>query len=271
MRYAVLADIHGNLEALRAALAEARRRGAPELLVLGDLVGYGPEPNGCVELVAELDATCVRGNHDLIALGRLSDERCIPLARESLRWTREVLRPEASRFLERLPLRARAQGGVVLAHGSLDDPESYTASPQDAAAQLARLAEVDPGARFLLLGHTHRPLALSAMRGWSATSGAISLAGGDRAVLNPGSVGQSREWRARVRLLILDTEHDTAEFVAVSYDDERSRAALRRSGLSERGVHLRPSAPRYLARAARARVQARRLRRRGVPASLPGP
>ena len=88
MRYGVLADIHGNLHALRAALGALGREGVDRYLIAGDLVGYGPNPNECVELVAGLDAVCVAGNHDLIALDRLSDERCPELARQSLRWTR---------------------------------------------------------------------------------------------------------------------------------------------------------------------------------------
>ena len=93
MRFAILSDIHGNLPALEAALELFARAGVDRYLCAGDLVGYGPFPNECVERIAELGAVCVAGNHDLIALGRLSDDRCIPLARNSLRWTREVLTP----------------------------------------------------------------------------------------------------------------------------------------------------------------------------------
>src|SRR2546427_11361968 len=134
MRYGVLADIHGNLYALRAGLEELRRRGVDRWLVAGDLVGYGPNPNECVELVAGLDAICVAGNHDLIALGRLSDERCIPLAQTSLRWTRGVLGNDARAFLAGLPERASVPGGVTLAHGSLDNPQDYTVTPRQASA-----------------------------------------------------------------------------------------------------------------------------------------
>src|SRR6059036_2321500 len=112
MRYAVLSDIHGNLAELEAALAYFRRVGVDGYLCAGDLVGYGPEPNECVTAVASLDAVCVAGNHDLIALGELSKERCIPLARRSLEWTRKALRGDVREYLAGLPRRARAEGGV---------------------------------------------------------------------------------------------------------------------------------------------------------------
>ena len=146
MRYGVLADIHGNLHALRAALSALGREGVDRYLIAGDLVGYGPNPNECVELVAGLDAVCVAGNHDLIALDRLSDERCPELARRSLRWTRTVLTDETRAFLASLPLRATAPGGIVMAHGSLDDPQEYTRRPQQAVPQLTSLSQ-DGGGR----------------------------------------------------------------------------------------------------------------------------
>ena len=139
MRYAVLADIHGNLHALDAVLAALKDAEVDGYLVAGDLVGYGPFPNECVERVAELDAACVAGNHDLIVLGQLSDERCIPLARTSLAWTRDVLRDDARAYLERLP-RVVDTGRVVMTHGSLDDPSEYTRTPEQAVTQLGRLA-----------------------------------------------------------------------------------------------------------------------------------
>ena len=121
MRYGVIADVHGNLDALRAVLRAIDREGVDRHLVAGDLVGYGPYPNECVAAVAELSAICVAGNHDLIALGALSDERCIELARRSLTWTRRVLGADERAFLAALPRVDTAPGGVRMAHGSLDE------------------------------------------------------------------------------------------------------------------------------------------------------
>jgi predicted phosphodiesterase len=243
MRYGVLADIHGNLHALRAALSALGREGVDRYLIAGDLVGYGPNPNECVELVAGLDAVCVAGNHDLIALDLLSDDRCPELARRSLRWTRSVLTDEARAFLASLPLRATAPGGIVMAHGSLDDPQEYTRRPQEAVSQLTKLSQDGRDAHILILGHTHRSWAFALSSGAMPTRKPISVQGGDPVLLNPGGVGQSRSWelRARARFLMLDLEPGLATFFVIPYELDLCRAALKRAGLSPRSCHIRPS------------------------------
>jgi predicted phosphodiesterase len=243
MRYGVLADIHGNLHALRAALSALGREGVDRYLIAGDLVGYGPNPNECVEVVAGLGAVCVAGNHDLIALDRLTDERCPELARRSLHWTRSVLNDEARAFLASLPLRATAPGGIVMAHGSLDDPQEYTRRPEQAAPQLTRLSQDGWDAHILVLGHTHRPWAFALSSGAMPTRKPISVQGGNPVLLNPGGAGQSRSWelRARARFLLLDLGPGLATFFAIPYDLDLCRAALKRAGLSPRSCHIRPS------------------------------
>jgi predicted phosphodiesterase len=258
MRYGVLADIHGNLHALEATLRALRPERVDGYLVAGDLVGYGPFPNECVDLVRELGAVCVAGNHDLIALGRLSDRRCIRIARESLAWTRRVLREDALAYLETLPLRAEAEGGVVIAHGSLDDPEQYVTRPEQKAEQLERLKAEHPDARVLLLGHTHRARAWNEQRGALSARGRAPLALGAQAwLLNPGAVGQSRELRARARFLVLDLARGQATFHAIRYDSGGCRRALRRNGLPPRAYHLRPSPVRALSRRVRRALRGR--------------
>jgi len=250
MRYGLIADVHGNLDALRAVLHALGHEGVERYLVAGDLVGYGPYPNECVKAVAELDAACVAGNHDLIALGELSDRRCIELARRSLAWTRDVLGGDERAFLAALPRTVSAPGGVVMAHGSLDDPQEYTATSKQALAQLAQVEE--SGAGVLVLGHTHRPLAFARRAGWLQARGSAGLPPADSVLLNPGAVGQSRELRVRARYAVLDLDARKARFVAIPYDVGACRSALRRVGLSPRSCHLRPSVPRAAARAVRA-------------------
>jgi predicted phosphodiesterase len=250
MRYGVIADVHGNLDALRAVLHAVDRNGVDGYLVAGDLVGYGPYPNECVAAVAELPATCVAGNHDLIALGILSDHRCIELARRSLRWTKQVLGADERAFLAALPRVATARGGVVIAHGSIDDPMEYTTTSRQALAQLAQVQDGD-GARVLVLGHTHRPLAFGRRAGWLHTRGSTPLPADDAVLVNPGAVGQSRELRVRARFAVLDLDGREARFSAIPYDVDACRAALRRAGLSPRSCWLRPTLPRAAARAVR--------------------
>jgi len=262
MRYALLADVHGNLDALRAVRRAVDEQGVDGYLFAGDLVGYGPYPNECIAAMAELGATCVVGNHDLIALGHLSDDRCIPLAQRSLHWTSRVLGAGERAFLEALPRRVTVPGGVVMAHGALDDPQEYTTTEPQAGAQLARIVEED-GADVLVLGHTHRPMAFARRARWLAVGGATALPAGDAVLINPGAVGQSRELRVRTRFAILDVDAREVRFAAIPYDVGACRDALRRVGLSPQSCHLRPSVPRAAARAMRASVRRRQAALRG--------
>jgi predicted phosphodiesterase len=242
MRYGVIADVHANLPALEAVLAALGELGVDAYACAGDLVGYGPQPNECVDAIRRLGATCVAGNHDLIALGALSDDRCERLARRSLQWTRTVLDETSREFLSGLPGRAELDGGVVLAHGSLDDPQDYILRVDQAAAELAQLAQTHASAQVLVLGHTHRPFASDGLRPSPRFSSRSSVALGDhsRWLLNPGSVGQSREPRIRARFLVLDVERREASFYAVRYDVRRTRALLRRKRLPPGSIHLAP-------------------------------
>jgi predicted phosphodiesterase len=258
LRYAVISDIHGNLHALEAALRVLSKAGVDEYLCAGDLVGYGPLPNECVAAVAELGARCVAGNHDLIALGRLSDERCSRLARDSLRWTSGELSDVSRAFLERLPGTLVAPGGVVVGHGSLDDARIYVREPHERLAQLRALEQRDPAARLLVLGHTHSPVAEGQRRGTlrPLRDGSVSLAPDERCLLNPGSVGQSRQRTARAQFMVVDLERSDAQFHAVPYDVAGCRRALRRQGLDPSSHHSKPRPLRDRARAVR-RVIAR--------------
>lgn len=239
MRYGVIGDIHANLPALRVALAELERAEVDRVLCTGDLVGYGPHPNECVEAVAALDAVSVIGNHGLIVLDRLSDNRCIPLARASLRWTRSVLTAEAREFLATLPLVATTADGIVVAHGSLHDVQEYVTSGAQAARELETLRGEHPSARCLVLGHTHRHAAFDATgEPLRPDAGGVLRLPAAPVLLNPGAVGQSRELLARVRLLVLDLDEGTASFRALRYDIDSCRRDLRARGLSAHGCHL---------------------------------
>lgn len=236
MRYGILADIHANLHALRAVLADFEQRGLDRYLVVGDLVGYGPYPNECVELVAGLDAVCVAGNHDLMALDALGDENCGPLGRVVIAWTRKALGSDAREFLSTLPLLDHAPGGVVLAHGALDDCEERIESPARATEELRRLSAQQPGARVLATGHTHHRLFVG------GTSGVLRrnrgrLPEGEPALVNPGAIGQSREVRVRAQAAILDMDARKVVFRSLRYDTRACRQALQERGLPERAYH----------------------------------
>jgi predicted phosphodiesterase len=238
-RVGVIADIHGNLHALDAALAFLSSRDVDRYLCAGDLVGYGPYPNECVRRVLALPGACVAGNHDLIVLDRLGDERCIPLARASLRWTRDVLEDDTRAMLAGLPLGARCNG-IAVHHGSVADPQEYVLTEERACEELRHLASSASPADILILGHTHRPMAVGMRRGTLLRegTGAVALERDEPIVVNPGAVGQSRTRDPRARVAVLDLTIGQATFHALAYDVAGCRRALRQRGLPETSCHL---------------------------------
>jgi putative phosphoesterase len=226
LRYGVIADVHANIHALDAVLAALERAGVDRIVCAGDVVGYGPRPNECVERIAGLNACVVAGNHDLIAIGRLPADGLGPLPARTLEWTAGVLGADARAWLEELPLRVRTEEGVVVAHGSPDDPSEYVRD----CSVLSRLGDGDRG---LILGHTHEPLQCEA---------------GGRRLFNPGSVGQSRERRPVARALVLDSESLESRFLALDYDVRATQSELREAGLPAAACHLAPGRAARLAR-----------------------
>ena len=231
MRIAVLSDIHSNLVALDAILAHA---GAVDgVWHLGDVVGYGPDPDGVVARLAEVGARGVRGNHDAAALGGPEIEWFNPEARAAVEWTRDTISPSTRAWLTALPER-REVGDVSLVHGSPRDPlREYITSVAVARANLAHL-----DTPHALHGHTHVPVAFTEDDGRMdvvapLSESSLSLAG-RRALLNPGSVGQPRDGDPRASYLVLDPEAATVTWHRVPYDVETVQAAIRAAGLPGR-------------------------------------
>jgi predicted phosphodiesterase len=258
MRLGLLSDVHANLPALQAALRSLQDGGVDRVLVAGDLVGYGGQPNECVEALRSVDAACVCGNHDLFVVDRLPATRFPPLARRSAELTRRLLSADVRGYLSSLPERVQVDD-VVMTHGSLDDVEEYVSTRSRAAELLSRLPSEAPGAATLVLGHTHRQLCIVAGLGQLSVHGRTALPRGLR-LINPGSVGQSRqrERRPRARCAIYDSSAQQVEFRVLDYDVEASLEVLRYLGLPDLCLH---AAPRLRWRVARlARTAADRVR-----------
>ncbi|HET9154179.1 MAG TPA: metallophosphoesterase family protein [Solirubrobacterales bacterium] len=234
MRVAVLSDIHSNRQALEAVLAGVEEAGVEEAWCLGDMVGYGADPDACTALVRERCDTCLVGNHDLAVLGALDISTFSEGAAAAVEWTRENVGEETLAFLGELEPTA-SKGGVGLFHASPRDPVwEYVLSAEQAEAGLGAQEE-----RVGLIGHSH--IALFFVRspgargghaqGAQAESGLeIELPDGEW-LLNPGSVGQPRDGDPRAAWLELDTEAWTARWHRVEYDISAAATAIRAAGL----------------------------------------
>jgi predicted phosphodiesterase len=232
LRVAVLSDVHSNLHALEAVLADVDAAGIDHVWCLGDLVGYGPRPNECVALLRERTATCLVGNHDLVALGKIPIVAFAGEAAAAAVWTQAVLDEASRAFLDRLEPRATVRG-VALYHGSARDPVWEYVLSADVAHATLSLAE----APLVLVGHSHIALELSeaerGLRGGAAPAGTELELGEVRRLLNPGSVGQPRDGDPRAAWLEIDEERSRATFRRTEYPVERTQAEMREAHLPE--------------------------------------
>lgn len=233
MRVAVLSDIHGNRHAFEAVLADAARATVDELWCLGDVVGYGADPNACVDLARGHAAVCLAGNHDLAVTGGLSLEEFSRGAELAARWTREVIEPDQLDYLAALEP-ARTVDGLGLYHGSPRDPVwEYVLS-----ALLAELCFDAAPERIVMIGHSHVALSFVRQEGEIATGqrreadDEVDIRDGEW-LLNPGSVGQPRDGDPRAAWLLLDTDAMTAGWRRVEYDIASAAAAIRRARLPD--------------------------------------
>jgi diadenosine tetraphosphatase ApaH/serine/threonine PP2A family protein phosphatase len=230
VRVAVLSDIHANLHALEAVLADVAADGPDEIWCLGDVVGYGPRPNECCDLVRERMSYSLCGNHDLAVIDRIPLSDFSGDAGAAAVWTKDELGDEQRVWLGTLkPLGERA--GIQLFHASPRDPVwDYVLSEGAALASLALTT-----APFVLVGHSHIALAL----GWDENDlvGGLAPAGteiersGRRWLLNPGSVGQPRDGDPRAAWLLIDSDAGRAAFRRVDYDIARTQDEIRAAGL----------------------------------------
>ena len=233
MRVAIVSDIHANRQALEAVLEHIRASDCEAVWCLGDVVGYGADPDACTDLVRAQADICLAGNHDLAVVGGLSVADFSEIARRAAEWTGEVISPETRAFLESLSSSDPDQE-VSLYHASPRDPVwEYVLSPLQ--AQLA--FDVQPR-RISVVGHTHVALAFHRFDGEGATGETrhaddeLDISEGHW-LLNPGSVGQPRDGDPRAAWLELDTDAWTAIWRRVDYDIDGAAWAIRAARLPE--------------------------------------
>jgi predicted phosphodiesterase len=242
MRALVVSDIHANIEAFEAVLA-ASASDRDTVICLGDLVGYGPDPDDCVAAAAAVGDETLAGNHDLAACGRMDTSSFSAHARSAMDWTRTHISPKTVEFLSSLPASAERRG-LALSHGSPADPIwGYILSAQDAAEAFASMS-----LPVCLFGHTHVPSAFVWIPGepprikieYGAPGHRLSVEG-RKMLLNPGSVGFPRdaadahssasERKAAARYAIFDDVSETWEFKRAEYDFRGTAERMRKAGL----------------------------------------
>lgn len=235
MRYAILGDIHSNLEAFQAVLEDIKARGGVDgVWCVGDVVGYGPDPNACVDLVRSEQYVCVAGNHDWAAVGKVDVNDFNPEAAEAALWTARQLTPENKDYLTGLPLRLQVSD-FTLVHGSPRQPIwEYLVSPTLAQANLSHFTTP-----YCLIGHSHVPLVFEFVEDKGCylknlPEDAPLKLGGNRLIINPGSVGQPRDGDPRASYLIYDWEKAEIYYHRVEYDIPLTQEKMFRNGLPER-------------------------------------
>lgn len=243
MRYLVITDIHGNLEALDVCLADARARGFDRTLVLGDLVGYGPDPNLVVERVMNLKPEAiVRGNHDKVACGLEEAEGFNAVARSAAKWTLDVLTDGNRDWLAALPTGPTVVDDVIeICHGSPFDEDAYIFDELDAVRALK--VSKRP---LCLFGHTHYPVtfqlsaeAFDTVGPSSAGETVLALKEGAKYLVNPGSVGQPRDSDPRAAYAIVETSNprQRVELFRLNYPVDETQAKIIAAGLPEVLAH----------------------------------
>lgn len=233
MTYGLISDIHGNLEALDAVLAELR--GVSAFLCLGDIVGYGADPGACIERIRKLPhLICVAGNHDLAAIGNYDLDWFNPYARAAVEWTAEQLSPSHRAYLASLPLTAHADSAIMV-HGALPNEMDYITTPEEAR----RCFDAMP-ADLIFIGHTHiaefyrtkrRTRLPEQIPLWSG--GRVGLANGFRYIINTGAIGQPRDGNSEASFGLWEVASKTVEVKRVKYDIASTQAKMRKAGLPD--------------------------------------
>ena len=233
MRYCILGDVHGNLEALEAVLADAEKQGVDRYVCVGDIVGYGANPRECVERVNGLTTQIVAGNHDCAVVGRTDVEYFNMFAREAVLWTQAQLSPEEKGFLRGLPLMLEVDG-LTIVHATVHQPEQFGYIESALAARLSFDALSND---LAFVGHSHVPVAFFyEQRGeeiWYSQDNDVPLGDFSKTIVNVGSVGQPRDENPLAAYGLYDTEQRRVTIRRVEYDVEAAKQKILDAGLPE--------------------------------------
>ncbi len=230
MRFAIISDIHANLEAFEACLADIARRQVDKLLFIGDIVGYGPDPDACVELLREQADICLAGNHDWAVLGRTDITYFNPLAKAAVLWTKGVIKPETKSQLEQWELTAVIDN-MYLVHAAPDEPAAwhYIFTLGEARSNFNHF-----DTQLCFVGHSHVPAIVgqdTAGKCYTHQGNVVNLRSGYRWIINAGSVGQPRDGSPEACYAIYDDARQMVELIRVAYDVMRVQRKIIAAGL----------------------------------------
>jgi predicted phosphodiesterase len=241
MRTLVLSDLHANLTALEASL-EAAEGKWDRVVCLGDVVGYGPDPNEVTSCIREMGAVTIRGNHDKAVAELMSTDDFNPVAKQAVTWTRAQLSNENLDWLAALPQGPLEAEGLVLVHGAFQDEDEYVFTPSQALEGL-----LDSTLPVTFYGHTHHQGGFSYQDSELEVLQlhpknrelhcALRIEKDKRYLLNPGSIGQPRDGDPRAGFAITDLDHSAIEFWRVPYDIQQVQTRMRSARLPEPLVH----------------------------------
>ncbi len=230
-KYAILGDIHANLDALNAVIEDARGRGATDFVCVGDVVGYNACPSECIQVIRDLGCVTVRGNHDHYCSHEESLDDFQPLAASVIAWTRRHLTEDDGKWLRDLPFQ-KACGGFTLVHSTLDMPERWGYVFDTLAAEANFSYQMTA---LCFHGHTHVPMIYEKQRDVIRVEPCkIKVAFGQKFFVNVGSVGQPRDGDPRSAYVLFTAKTKELEFVRVAYDVEAAMEKNRSAGLPER-------------------------------------
>jgi predicted phosphodiesterase len=231
MNYAVISDIHSNLEAFERTLSEIDGMGVDKIVCLGDIVGYGASPNECLDIVRERQLTSVIGNHDMVACGRGEPYNFNPIARDAALWTRNELTDENRDFLFSLPHQRQIEDFLIV-HGAISDPDLYIFSSSEAFLEFNLMIE----AKICFFGHTHVKVYYVYAHGRVEcfTNDEVELSEENFYLINPGSVGQPRDRDPRASFLIYEHDEKTIKFFRLEYDIMTAQEKIIAAGLDKR-------------------------------------
>lgn len=229
MRYAIISDVHSNLEAFKVVLSELEKESVGGILFLGDIIGYGPDPNECTKKIKEVTNKVLVGNHDHAAVGLTDVSYFNPYAREAIEWTMEELAEEGKSYLSKLPLTGSIND-IFLVHSTPKRPQdwNYIFTIEDVIENFRYFSQ-----SLCFLGHSHVPVIIEMDRAGrlEILKDEVEIKKDRRYIINVGSVGQPRDGNPDAAYAIYDTERSIIRIKRVPYNYQKTQEKMRKAGL----------------------------------------